>query len=1189
MSMQLIIGRSGSGKSRYCLDAVRGKLRENPDGSPLVLLVPEQATFQAEYSLAQTPDLQGMIRAQALSFRRLAFRVMQETGGTALIHIDDNGKSMLLYKILHKRKQELRLFSRAAEQFGFVGKLNELHNEMKRYCVSPQSLFPEDSGPQAGAGYSSAMMADKLHDLQLIYEDFEAELSKLYVDSEDYLAMLAEGIPNSSYIKELEVWIDGFHGFTPQEYRVIEQLLQHARKVSIALCLDREYVAGERPHELSMFHPTASTCIQLSEMAEQLGVVREPAVVLDDDPLPRYAASRQLAHLERNYERRIRWVNAMDEAGNGISLHAAVNRRAEVEGAAREMIRLVRDNGYRWRDMAILVRNTAAYEDYLTTIFADYGIPYFLDQKRTVLHHPLAEFIRSSLETVALGWRYDAVFRCVKTEFLLPLDGSVNRSDIDRLENYALARGIDGWRWTDARCWRPLRRDGLEQEELTAVSGERTVEMEGIMRSRDFVVEPLQRMEREMKRAANVRDMTEALYRLLEAVQAPERLQRWSDESAAGGDPQRAREHNQLWDNVVDMLDQIVEMMGEEQLSLELFAGIVETGLASMKLGLVPPALDQVLVGSIDRTRSGNIRYCMIIGANDGVIPAQAKEDGVLTEQERERLADSGLTLAPGIRRKLLDEKFILYNALTTPSDHLWISYALADEEGKTLLPSELLRHMKAMYPGLKEQMLLGEPGAEQSAEEQFAFVAHPERVLSHLIVQLREWRRGVEISPFWWELFNWYCGRPEWQTKLQLLTQSLFYSNNEPPLSVEASRALFGRHLRASVSRMERFVACPFAHFASHGLRLEERAVYRLEAPDIGELFHAALSRIAAGLAREGISWGELSAEQCRVSADAVVDELAPRLQGEILLSSKRYGYIARKLKDIVGRASAVLGEHSRRSAFVPVGLELAFGPDKPIPSLQFTLPNGCTMEIIGRIDRIDAAEDDNGGLLVRIIDYKSSETHLKLDEVYYGLSLQTLTYLDIAVSHAEQWLGRSAAPAGALYFHVHNPLIASGNALAPEQAQDELLKRFKMRGLVRADKETVKLMDATADTGYSQLIPVRVKKDGGFDARSSVATPEQWETLRGAVRRTIRRIGTRITDGEVAIAPYRIGKKTACQHCAYKPVCQFDPLIEGNAYGTWLKPGKEQVWQLLSESEGTGGHELGTGIGHGKTAEGR
>ncbi|WP_219836293.1 helicase-exonuclease AddAB subunit AddB [Paenibacillus sp. R14(2021)] len=1172
MALRFVIGRSGAGKTHHCLTAISNRLLDQPDGAPLIMLVPEQATFQTEYALLGGPQAQlnGTIRAQALSFRRLSFRVMQETGGTALTPISENGKNMLLYKIVHRLNTQLQLFQGSENQHGFIERLGELMTEWKRYGIDAEMLRDFEEGHRSAS--RSSLLSRKLGDLQLISAQLDQELAGLYVDAEDYLGWLVRGFQHSPSMRGTEIWVDGFHGFTPKEFEALEALMKHAKNMTVTLCLDKHYGEGELPHELDLFRPTAETFMKLRELAARSGVTIEEPMLLGGVPY-RFKDSPMLAHLEHNYGgRKPLHLSEEELAEGGISLHAASGRRAEVEAAARDIVRRVRDEGLRYRDLAVMVRNAPDYNDYIKAVFADHGIPFFLDQKNAALHHPFVEFIRSALEIAVFGWRFEAVFRCIKTELLLPEDGSITRETFDLLENYALASGMNGNKWLTLSQWKPLMRDTLDGDPVQA--GERELrEFEAIMAAREAVVPVIKKFVRELKKASDVRGMCEALYRLLMAVDAPDRLERWTRRAAAAGDTQRAREHRQLWDGVMDLLDQLTEMTGMEAMTAELFAGMVETGLESLKLAAVPPSLDQVLIGSMDRTRSGTVLICYLLGANDGVMPQRMQEDGVLTEQERETLESGGLVMAPGVRRKLLDERFMIYNALTTPNRHLWISWPLSDEEGKSLLPSEVIRHVKALFPGLTETGVAVEPVPGMSDKEQQSFMAHPDRTLSYLVTQLRAWRHGTAIAPLWWEAFNWYAARPQWQDKLQRLVESLHYRNEEPALSHGTADLLYGRLLRGSVSRMERFVSCPFQHFAIHGLRLRERDTYKLAAPDIGQLFHAALSRLTEAL---GDRWGSFTAEELREHSTAIVNELAMRLQSQILFSSSRHQYVARKLRDIISQAAVILGEHARRSEFRPVGLEIGFGPEGPLPPVSIPLANGRMLEMVGRIDRVDAAQTTDG-LLLRVIDYKSSAKQLRLEEVAYGMALQMLTYLDVLLTHAPEWLGQPAKAAGALYFHVHNPMLSSSNGMPPVKARAEILKRFKLKGLVLADEDTVRMMDNALSTGYSDLLPLALKRDGGFYSSSSVVSDEQWGTLRKSVRGTLRKIGDRIAGGDVSISPYRLGGKTPCQFCAYKPVCHFDPLIEGNSYNKLQKAGKDEVWELLSAGE----HPEGSGQG--------
>ncbi|MBT2288129.1 helicase-exonuclease AddAB subunit AddB [Paenibacillus albidus] len=1177
MPVTLLTGRSGSGKTTQIWREVSSSLEQDPLGVPMIVLVPEQGSFGAERGLLSAGNTKGSIRAHTLSFSRLAYRVRQETGGSANLPISEEGKKMLIYKIIGRRKEELKLFGASSDRPGFVERLSRLHTEMKRCCLGAGDL-EEQVSRMRDVTLGSPILGGKLDDIQLVFNDLEQELSQLYVDEEDRLAELAEHIQDSSFLRGAEIWVDGFHGFTPQEFIVLRQLMLHASRMTISLTLNKAYPAGGQPHELELFHPAAVTYIKLRGMAEGLGLEVWDQH-LSPPVFPRFQDSPVLAHLEKGFDRRNRWNGSSAESSEAITIQAAVSRRAEVEGALREMIRLARDEGAEYGEMAVFMRNIGDYEQLVKPLFQDYGVPYFLDQKINELHHPLVEFIRSSLDVVRRRWRYEDVFRCVKTELLLSPGSGVTREDMDALENYVLACGIQGYRWTDKRPWRGIPSLSLE--------GARRVDEELLSKveaCRAVITGPLFAFEKRVKKSRSAAELCTAVYHLLEDTGAARWLEDRSMAALEQGKPEAAREHEQIWGAVLDLLDQIVEMMGGERLEFELFAGVLETGLAELKMGLVPPSLDQVLVGNMDRTRTSGVKYAFLLGFNEGIVPAQFKEDGILSEGERAMLEHAGIELAPGSSRKLLDERFLIYNALTTPSKKLWISYASADDEGKALLPSEIIRHLHIMFhEGHQEELMLPAvpfaPSAESGEPDlsfHLDFVSHPQQTLRVLLMQLRHWRQGAEIPQLWWNVYNWYAdadqnhGDEDLSLQLQRLLGSLFYRNEGIRLKRGTSLKLYGgKTLRGSVSRMEKFAACAFSHFASYGLRLKERQLYKLQAPDIGQLFHAALSEMATNLKQQGRGWGSLTPEECRSEAGKTVDRLSPMLQGEILLSSKRYGYISRKLKNIVGRASVILGEHARRGSFEPVGLELDFGPDKDLPPLRITLPNGCVMEVVGRIDRVDMAEGENG-VLLRVIDYKSSQKDLKLHEVYYGLSLQMLTYLDVLLTYSEQWLGRHALPAGTLYFHVHDPLLSSPNGMNREQAEQELLKRFKMKGLLTADREVVSLMDTTLDKGYSSIVPVAVKSDGSFYSSASVATPEQWGDLLSSVRSTISDIGTRITEGDVAIEPYRIQQETACTFCSFRPVCQFDEAVVGNGYNNLGKPGKDIIWDLLSRKGG-------------------
>ncbi|MEK3644274.1 helicase-exonuclease AddAB subunit AddB [Aeribacillus sp. FSL M8-0235] len=1160
MGIKFLVGSSGTGKTTAILNEIREKLKEDPyNGKPILFLVPDQMTFQMEYELMKTPELEGIIRAQVLSFNRLAWRVLQEEGGISRTFISQTGMNMFLRKIIEEKKHEFKVFSKASEKKGFIEHIEQMITEMKRYIISPDMLDDQVKKLAESHDHRERILSDKLKDLAGIYRSVEKLFADKYIDSEDYLQLLSEKIYESSYMDGAEIYIDGFHNFTPQELQVVESMMKTASSITIALTLDKppeEAVADE----LHLFYMTAETFSLLKKMAERNNISIDEVAYMTDRK--RFIEEPSLVHLEKMYSSHTPEPFHGDSA---IVFMQAVNRRAEIEGIAREIIRLVRDEGVRFREIALLIRNMSDYRDLLEQLFQDYEIPFFIDEKSSMTYHPLIEFIRSSLEVITGNWRYEAVFRTIKTEFLYPLDAdkAEMRKEMDQLENYVLAYGIQGKKWTDQAGWTYRKYHSFYGNDKKT-DEEEEIEKR-INQLRKLIVEPLQALENKMKRAKTGRDMAEALYMYLEQTKVPDKLELLRLDAENGGNLIEAREHDQVWNAVIELLDEFVEIMGDQEISIHLFREMVETGMESMKFSLVPPAIDQVIVATLDRSRLYGIKMAFIAGANDGVLPAKPVEDGVLTDDERELLYHNGVKLAPTARRKLLDENFLIYLALASAKQKLYLSYSLADEEGKALMPSIIVKRLKEMFPDAKEMISLNEPESEE-AEEQLSFIVSPNVSLSVLTSKLQNWKKQYPLHELWWDVYNYFVYDQEWSSKAKKAIASLFYSNTERPLSEEVSRKLYGRKIQGSVSRMERFRACPFAHFASHGLKLKEREYYRLEAPDIGQLFHAALKLMADRLQSMKVEWRELTKENCERLAHDAVEQLAPKLQKEILMSTNRHYYIKRKLQNIVARASKVLSEHAKASGFVPIGLEISFDEKSKLPPFRFKLENGCTLEVVGRIDRVDKAESSKG-LLLRIVDFKSSDKTLNLAEVYYGIALQMLTYLDVVISNSQSWLGVEATPAGVLYFHIHDPFIQSPDLLTDDEIEEEILKKFKMKGLLLGDEETVRLMDQKLESGYSKIVQAGIKKTGEFYANSQIASEDEFHALRSYIRREFKRIGTEITDGNISIAPYKMKEKTPCTFCSFKSVCQFDESIETNRFRILKSLKGEEVLQKVRE----------------------
>ena len=703
--LRLVSGRAGSGKSRLCLNEIHSKLKENPSSFPLVYLVPEQASFQAEYALAKASPQGGSTRAQVFSFKRLAWKVMQETGEKQHLFIDDTGKSMMMLRILEENKHKLQLFKHVDKQPGTVENLVRLYNEMRRYCLNSSAIKDLLSQKDVEIPF---LLRDKLADLAIIMEDMEQKMEGHYLDGEGRLALLINKIADSKYLQQAKIWVDGFFNFTRLEEKVLENLIKKSKEVTVTFCLDRDYLPDEKLELTNPFYSSALAFQKLLLSAEQ-GEIPVEKIFLPGRNPTRFSGNAVLEHLEKNINRfPAKPFPRREEDARivPVVLATAQDRRVELDAAAREMIRLVRDCGYRWRDMVVMVGNLEEYDSLITTVFQDYEIPFFLDQERSAIFHPLLEFIRSSLEVITKGWRYDALLRCFKTGFLFPLTTEEKvhqewRKKVSRLENYILAFGIQGKRWLDDNSWTYSLQDRLEEEledrKVDIRAGENA--LRDINETRLFFTAPLVVFQSEFKKATNVKAKTAALFHYLENVSAGERLEYWSKEDLKEGALEKSREHSQVYNGIIDLMEQLVELMGGMEVSSAQYVRILEKGLDNLSLSLVPPAIDQVMVGNVERTRPGDIRCAFLLGANDGILPPRLQEEGVFTEEERQNLEDNGLELAPGLRRRLLEQQFFIYLAVTRPSSLLWVSYPRSDEEGRALMPSFLISRLKALFP----------------------------------------------------------------------------------------------------------------------------------------------------------------------------------------------------------------------------------------------------------------------------------------------------------------------------------------------------------------------------------------------------------------------------------------------------------------------------------------------------------
>lgn len=1139
MSLRVISGRAGAGKSSLIHKEIMKELKSNPLGAPIYIIVPDQMSFSTEYELTNNYDIRGIMRAQVMTFKRLAWYVLQETGGIARDKIDKIGYRMLIRRLLMENQDRFSLFRQAADKRGFTEEVEQLIKEFSQYNIQSDTLH--DVIQDLETKQAPHTLISKSKDLLIILQELESELGDTYVDGEAYYPVLLEQIKNSEKLKQAHIYIDGFTQFTLREFEIVKQLLTYAERVTVVLPLEDEH---DKDDEQALFYRGAVMYNKLMEEANDLKVEVEPREHL----FGTYRFNNlDLKHVEANFHEPI-WNSRLAE-GN-VQILEGANRRAEVHAIAREICRLVKEENIRYQDIGIMYRQADIYDPLILTTFAQYDIPVFTNEKKAMLHHPLIEFSRSILEVVTSKWQYEPVFRSVKTDLLFPLRSNVSemREKADRFENFVIAQGIYGYRWFEESRWLYKKYRGLEfltnrQTDEEVAIQQMIDEMKQIIRN------PLEKLQNDLKKAETGREIAVALYQCIEDLQVYEKLQVLKNAELENHELDAASEHDQAWNRWVNVLDQFVIMFGGQKMTVEEAAKILDEGYDTLQFSGIPPAVDEVTVATVEYSRFGNMKVVFVIGVNDGVYPMRMDYEGLITDAERGWFAAVDKELSPTSKHRLLQEAFLIYRAFSSPTERLYVTYASSDEESKSLLPSLYINRLHKLFEvngnkTLPHKRILIDPIEELDQGNVLSYIRHPRTAVAFLMMQLRQSQYSQELSPEWIALKRFYEQDLRWKSTLENVMRPLEKENKAEKLTQDITDELYGTELNSSVSRVEKFFGCPFSHFSTYGLGLEERVEYKLETFAIGDLFHEALKWISIETKQRNIFWNKLTREQCAHLARQAVEHIVPVFSHQILLSSARYRYIQHKLIRIVERTMIALSHQAKSSHFKPIAIEASFGSGREsLPPLEIDLNNGRKMKIRGRIDRIDSVEIDDKAYL-RVVDYKSSSRDLDLNEVYHGLSLQLLTYLNVAVENASHWIKGKAEPAGVLYVHVHNPLLKIEEELDDTTLEMERLKKFRMKGLLAEDLNSLMLMDEELEiSGKSKIIPVQMKKDGSVYLRNSrVVQPFDMQNLQKYVRQKHQEAGNGIISGDTSIRPYKLKNKTACDFCSFKAVCQFD-----------------------------------------------
>ncbi len=1118
MSLKLIYGKSGSGKSEYCFK----EIAKNINKEKIYLIVPNQMALMAEKKLMEITNNMSLINTEVITFNRMAFRVRNEIGGAKKTNLSKSGKAMLLYDILCKQKDSLNFLGKSSENVDIIG--NSI-TEFKKHRIDINKLREECNTTQ------DMYLKLKLNDMITMYEEFERSIQNRFLDDNDVLDILNNQIVESNQFKDAIIYIDEFVGFTTQEYQIIAKLLQIAKQVNITICTDNLIQNEELDKDI--FYASKNTGIKLINIAKEYGIEIEDDVKLIN--LYRFK-NGELKHLEENFYK-IPYKKYEEEPKN-IKMFLANNQYSEIEHIATQIVKLVRNEEYRYKDISVITKNLSIYSSLIKVIFSNYNIPVFIDEKRELSENIIVKFLISVLEICNKNWSYESVFNYLKTGFV-----NIEREEIFKLENYCIRWGIKGNKWYK-EDWNYVGKDEYTKEEVDRLNELRRI-----------IVKPIRNLQEKAKKDNTFLNLTKILYEFLQEMKLEETIKLKINKLEEKGFIELANEYETSFKVLIELFDEIVLVFGEEKTNFDKYISTLKIGLKNTGLGKIPATQDEVIVGDVSRSRSHKVKAVFIIGINDGEFPSVYKDEGFFNDKDREYLKEQGFELANGSLENLYEENFNIYKAFTVAEEKLFLSYASSDNEGRTLRPSILITKMKKIYPNLQETSDI----ISQEKE-----IITKNNTFDNLIEKLNDYQEGKDIEDIWFDVLDYYENDVLWKSRLLKSLEGITYTNIPEKIKPEFVKKLYGETLHTTISRLERYRSCPFSFYLEYGLKLKEKKSLKLDPIDTGSFMHEVIDTFFEKVASKKISIQEIENADIEKIVKQIVEEKLNLTSNYIFKSIPKFITLTNRLCRLVTLSIIYIVQGLKNTDFEVVGNEIEFKNGKEYRPIEIVTKDGRKVEITGKIDRIDLAKDETGKY-IRIIDYKSSAKDINLNEVLAGLQLQLITYLDAVCQD------KDLIPAGILYFGLVEPKIDKGKRakdITEEEIEQKIREHFRMNGLVLAEMNIINMMDNKLKDGEkSDVIPVKIKKDGTMDKTSKVVSRKEFEILQKYVKSTLAQISNEILDGNIDIKPYYNvkTKRKPCEYCKYNSICNFKKGFYGNDYNYIDNMEKEYILECM------------------------
>lgn len=1116
MSLQFVLGGSGTGKSTYVFDKIieRSMQEENKN---FFILVPDQFTMQTQMDFVNRHSRGGILNIDILSFSRLSHRILEETGGSRETVLDDTGKSLVLRKVAEDLKEEVPVLGGNLKKLGYIHEVKSAISEFMQYGIDQEEMgkmlkFAEKRGGLHG----------KLKDLGVLYQGFTHYIQEKFITTEETYDRLAMQLEKSALIRNSVIVLDGFTGFTPIQNGVIEKLMTLSDELIMTVTIDKKEMERQENAEQQLFSLSKKTIASMEKMAKENKVEIRPWIWMEMQA-KRFIESPKLAHLEGNLFRYP--YKQMEGEGEEIQIWEAANIESEVKNTCREIRKLL-EEGYCYRDIAVITGDLGAYSSQIEEIFEEYEIPVFMDQTRKITLNPFIEYIRSAIQIQVKQFSYESMFHYLRSGMV-----DLDRETVDELENYCLAFGIKGKRgWSNLFC-----------EELN--------------NARDKIMNELLVLKTGKQK---VKHQVEQLYQFLVANDCQKKLKNYEEYFNRIGDKAKEKEYSQIYRLVMDLLDQIVGLLGEEVLTWEEFSQILDAGFGEIQVGIIPQQVDQIVVGDMERTRLKQVKALFFLGINDGKIPKQSGSGGILSDIDREFLAEGEFELAPTPRQQMFIQKFYLYLNVTKPSHKLYLSYAKLNAEGKSLKPSYFIASIQKLFPDLNVNLV------EESHSNEILTMAEGRTYGAELLEQYKRGRLEPQEEKILMALLKVLKQEEAGRGWVEDLLDSTFYCYEDTKISREAARILYGSVIYSSVSRLEKMAACAYAHFLQYGLGLKERDEYSFEAVDMGNVFHKILEIFAGKLAQENYTWIDFPHEEGRKILKNALESYAISYGNTVLFSTARNAYAIEKMERILWRTVRTLQYQLQKGKFLPKNYEISFSALEDLDAVRIVLSENEKMYLQGRIDRLDTYEENNN-LYVKVMDYKSGEQQFQLAAFYHGLQLQLVVYLNAAMElQKKQNPNKNVLPAAFVYYHVSDPMVEGKEGITEEEIEQLVKKQLRVSGIVNSEPAVLQGLDKTHEE-KSDVIPVEYKKDGSISSRSTVMSQEEIETLQKYARKKVEFLGKEIAEGNIAMNPALFKDRDACTFCQFKEVCAFDPRLAGHEKKELEELDSEAVWKEI------------------------